>query len=559
MAETKALPNNLEGWLEYLGARKLPSALPHAKDCLAQMSNTSPSYQALAKTLSNDPVVAFSILQTANKNPRPTAVFSKTLDHAMSMLGHEQLKLLLTHVQKLPQQYGYRAYFQAQSASLTRAALAQKLVQLKQPQKAQEVFWGSLFSEVADWYIWCYATPIMREIQSATTTQQTKLYERHFGCDINTLRHALLVSLGAPALSLQSLNQQHCLSALDWVQLSHADGPTKQNDLPNSLKIARQHSLFFIELSRFYLHYYDINRTPKQRSRAMSVAAGGLQLEPDQAHTLVTQTLLDIARANKMPFSNPRINLVFENLRESAPDAPSPDHKAPPAKHAELSQAKTQTEDISTEPATKALLNDSASTDNATPQPTTPPSSIEVQQGELNIPEKTIFSPEPSFMALFKRIKNAPTDFDSAGSLMQEVATQVQKGLRLERCVMYVLNKDKSGIKPYFRSGIDKSDPLYSFETQIIKGTIFKVLTDKPGALWLKPSSKQQVANLVPINFKQCSQRDESLFASIFVRGKAVAVLYADNALKVQIDEGQFRYFKHISAGLEKALSLRGG
>lgn len=171
---------------------------------------------------------------------------------------------------------------------------------------------------------------------------------------------------------------------------------------------------------------------------------------------------------------------------------------------------------------------------------------------------KDVFTPERSFLELLKQMKEAPTSFDSASSLMTQMVEQMHVGLKLDRAAIYVFTKDKKRLKSYCTAGIEKTDPLKRFETQIIKGTIFKVLYDKPSALWLKPSARKEVADLVPMNFKQCSQRDEGLFASVFVRSKPVAILYADQEQGYSINEVQFRYFKLATKALESALVMLG-
>ncbi|WP_197473804.1 hypothetical protein, partial [Oleiphilus sp. HI0066] len=89
---------------------------------------------------------SLAIMRKANDNPRPESVFSKTLDHAMSMLGHQQVKELLVAIKKLDIKYGYRAYYQTLGASLTKAYLAQRFAKAKGSAKSLDIFWGSLFS-----------------------------------------------------------------------------------------------------------------------------------------------------------------------------------------------------------------------------------------------------------------------------------------------------------------------------------------------------------------------------------------------------------------------------
>lgn len=541
--EKKQYPQDIEHWLEYLLARKLPTALALAPKCLKQMETGAPSYLDLAKTLAPDPVISLALMRKANENPRQTTVFSKTLDHAMSMLGHEQIREILTKTPKLETKYGYRAYYQAQNASLTRASLAQSFAQAKGSDKGNDIFWGSLFADAAEWYLWCYATPLMRQVEAREQARQKAEAEQQFGCDLRALQLEILKALNAPELAIRTKQSQHCLSARDWATLAKF-GTTHQSaqapvtgqestiEMSPSLKIARQNPLFFIELSRFYLHYYLGKSTPKQISRTLSITAAGLDMPIQGVRQLVTQTLVEVAQQYSMPFCSSAICQVFEDVLEACPEntetEQNPDREKPTA--VRRTRVKPQG------------LND-----------------LEIESsGAKSVELKDVFTPEKSFLSLLKQIKDAPASFGSTAALMGQTVEQIQKGLKLERAALYVLSKDKTRLKSYFSAGIDTNDPLHGFETKIIKGTIFKVLCDKPAALWLKPGARKEVADLVPMNFKQTTQREESLFASVFVRNKPVAILYADHAPEQRIDEAQFRYFKLATKALESALVVLG-
>ncbi|KZZ59476.1 hypothetical protein A3762_05130 [Oleiphilus sp. HI0125] len=541
MAETTTYPQDLQSWVEYLLKRKLPSALSLAPKAVLLMENEAPSYLKLAQILAPDPVVSLAIMRKANDNPRPESVFSKTLDHAMSMLGHQQVKELLVAIKKLDIKYGYRAYYQTLGASLIKAYLALQFAKAKGSAKSLDIFWGSLFSDAPMWYMWCYATPLMREISRASIPKRKALELDLLGCSLKDIQLELLTALNAPDLALKT---QHCLSLRDWAQLSRfgqASAPTSASqsvaqanpaepiELSPALKIARQQPLFFIELSRFYLHYYLKDSSPKQMSRALATTAAGLDIPVDKVRTLCTKTLLKAAHRYQMPYSANAVCRVFDDVKEYVPDAQG--------ETSATGDARTEFSRVI--PSTGKVAKSERI--------------IESTGAKKQEDQKTI-TPETSFLHLLKAIKQQPTDFNSASALMTKMVEQIQIGLHLKRCALCVLSKDISKLNIVFKSGIDGDDPLASFSTPIIKGTIFSVLCDKPAALWLKPSVKKEVADLVPMNFKQTTQRDEAFFASIFVKGKPIGVVYADQDPDQRIDEAQFRYFKLAIKALESSL-----
>lgn len=543
MPETKQYPRDIEHWLDYLLARKLPTVLSLAPKCLKQMDNSAPSYLELAQTLAPDPVISLALMRKANQVPRQTSVFSKTLDHAMSMIGHTQIREVLNKTPKLETKYGYRAYYQALNASLTRASLAQAFAEAKGSEKGNDIFWGSLFADAGEWYLWCYATPLMRKVTAKAQAHQKQEALEQFGCDLRALQLEILQSLNAPELAVQTKQSQHCLTTRDWATLARfgaisanpqapVSGRNDVIEMSPSLKIARQNPLFFIELSRFYLHYYLGESNPRQFSRALAVASAGLDIAMETVRRLTTQTLIKVARKYRLPYCSSAVCQVFEDVLEDSPDI----------------------QETMSSPQ-RATVNSRSKT-NTAPQRL---GTIEVDASRASTVEsKAVFKPEKSFLDLLKQMKDAPTSFDSGATLMGQLVSQIQQGLRLDRAAIYVLNKDKTQLKSYFSSGIPNNDPLNGFQTKIIKGTIFKVLCEKPAALWLKPGIRKEVADLVPMNFKQTSQRDEALFASVFVRNKPVAILYADVGQNQRMDEAQFRYFKLATKALESALAALG-
>jgi len=552
MPEKTSTPTDHDSWLAYLVARKLPSALSIYRTCIEKMEKASPSYIDLANILAPDPVLSLAVMRKANEIQREQTVFSKTLDHAMSMIGHEKIKEILIKTPKLETKYGYRAYYQAQDASLTRAFLAQQFADKKGSARSQDVFWGSLFADAAEWYLWCYATAKMRKVQAATQANQKQVAEEEFGCDLRELQLSILQSLGAPELALQTKQNQQCLSPRDWVTLANygreankpkapvsSDAPPSQPlKLSPPLKIARQNPLFYIELSRFYLHYYLNAINPKQMSRAVAVTSAGLDMHADDVRQLVTQILIKSARKYSFPYSQTDICKAFTGVIELPPRT----EQAP-------------------QPGDKTTVRDKPSFEREIPKTKKPtPGTIEITSTQKKVSEQSIevFTPEESFLKLLRKMKGAPGSFESAAELMQLIVKEICAGLRLDRCVIYILNKDKTMLRSYSSVGIEISDPLYKMQTPIVKGTIFKVLTEKASALWLKPNTKQELVNLVPMNFKQATQRDECFFASVFARGKPVAVFYADGEHGSALNEAQFRYFKIASTTLESTLEYLG-
>lgn len=528
MTQTSKYPNSAQAWVEYLAKRSLPSPLHLAATCRRQLENDERSYQEIAATLSADPILCMAIMQSANASKSDHDVFSKTLDHAISMVGTDALDKLLEKAPSLERKYEYRDYYQAIDSSLLHAYIAQLLAKSNHYPKHQEIFWAALFTDAPIWYLWCFATPLMKELHKTPKPLRQQKEIELFGCAVLEIQKDMLMHIGAPELALRSLEEQYTLSKREWLKLDHAGKAidkknsfqtTKLLEAPQ-LKVRMQSPELYVGMARIFLHYLS-SPIARHRVRATSVISALLKTNLQTVRQILTQGLVAYSNTFAFPFTLPaacRYILLVKPLASEHSSAIKP------------AKSRRKLAQIALEPKKPGLHT----------------TGFSYVDG---------FKPGAEYARLIKRMKNDATSFDSAHQLMQEVVTAITAGLSLNRGLIALINKDRSRLKAYYTGGMSAEDPLKTFDAAIIPGTIFKILCERQARLWVKADSKQSVANLIPMNFKQLTQTEEGIFVSIFVKERPVAIFYADQgADQSPILEDQFRYVKLMIKSLESAL-----
>src|SRR5690606_16097440 len=150
---------------EFLLGQQLPSPFRINQLVLKDLTLDRLSYAELARRISRDPVLAWTVMNQANQQ-RPTGnPTSKTLDHAISMLGIEELRKLLGRqpFEKVSRRSPRSIYFmRTLAASLLAAYLGRAICLHRAQLNPEDMFWSCLFMGIPMWLMWGFAAPDMR-------------------------------------------------------------------------------------------------------------------------------------------------------------------------------------------------------------------------------------------------------------------------------------------------------------------------------------------------------------------------------------------------------------
>ncbi len=528
------MPANPEDWSSFLTEKPLPSPFRIGSLVLKNMKQNSLPYHKIADQLSHDPVLAFRIMNSANAE-RPTGnPCSKTLDHAISMIGTEELKSL---IESLPFQDSSSEdiksfyYVRTLSSSLYAGHLAAAIARKKDQGNPEDLYWSSLFLGVPVWYMWRHATPEMRLIRYAIRSNfklPAEAEQEVLGCTMLELCNAVVSKLSLPTLVHECYESSRQLSRSQWIQMARLvkgeDKPWRIED--RELAIATQQPHFIVMLANMVAHYATHDWYSRSALRSQKIVAAYLGIPLSDAIRLTHEAAADMSREHPLPGVMLPAAKLFLEPRGRKKAVASAAHAQEKHSAADGQGDKTQ------------KTESSASTEAKTRAPVKP-----------NGP------PEGLFKELSDIMIHRPGEFVDLHELMNAATQALSYGLDLQRVTVSLINKDDSRLRTYYSVGCREQSEMANFETPIVGSTIFKKLTEKPASLWVRGSTNQRVLDLIPSNFKQVIEVDEYFLMSVFVGKKAVAIFYADQHLEGGLNEWQYKYFKFLCGAVTHALN----
>ncbi len=303
------MPNNAEEWANFLVEKPLPSPFKVGQKVLRQLEREKLPYAKVAKIVNSDPILAFYVTSHANDTQTPNTPSSKTLTHAISMVGLEKLEDIIRHqpfkaisLKNITSFY----YLRALSTSLYAGHLGRAISLRKKKGNPEDLYWSSLFVGAPIWYLWRFATPEMRLVRYAIRSNyklpQTAEKEV-LGDTMQDVTAALAKKLNLPDLASVCYQSDKQLSKRQWVQLARsfrADGqPLRIEDRDTAMLMQSPH--FIVLLSNLIAHYATYCWYSRATLRAQRILACYLNCSLDEAIKLTHEAAADMSRAHPMP------------------------------------------------------------------------------------------------------------------------------------------------------------------------------------------------------------------------------------------------------------------
>ena len=541
-------PNNAKDWAEFLLSKELSSPFHAGKLAFKEIDEEDIPYAKLAIKLNADPVLSFYLMEAANKQGSNTTAYSKTLDHAMSMIGVDRVKKI---IKMLPskaystEEMPSLLYIKALVQSLYAAHLGRAIAQRKQQHTADDIYWSSLFLAVPVWYLWQFSTDKMCSIGYANKdapTPNTADEQKVLHCSIQEICNALSQHLALPPVVAQCYQSEYRVTARQWVSLSrytNAEGDTSAIE-DRDLNLLCQQPFFIVQLANILANSAANSWYSKSTLRLQKVLAAFLKTPLSDSVTLTHEIAASMSR------SHPIAGVLLP-----AAGLFLPSHERPE----KLQEKHTPT-----------LQN--ASNNEAIPT-LTPTPKVDVKKEQTNeltlsstIAEHEKFKPKPIFFELLETMRTHPEDYTDLHQLMNASIKALSHGLDLKRVTISLINKEKTRVKTYYSIGCDDHQQLDKFDAKLINGTIFSKLSERVSSVWIKPSSSEKVRNLVPMNFKQIIEVEDYFLMSIFVKDRPFAIIYSDgyqtnSQAKPQeqaLTEEHYKYFKCLCKSTTQAL-----
>jgi len=540
MTET-AMPQTADDWASFLVSKTLPTPFKVGKAVLRNIQRKSLPYTTIAEQINRDPILSFRILSQANRNREAGHESSKTLSHAMSMVGIEELTSMLDSqpfkalsLKDIKSFY----YLRILSTSLYAGHLGRIISLNKKKGNSEDVYWSSLFLGTPTWYLWRFATPEMRLIRYAIRSnfKLPNIAETEvLGDTLETITGKMAKEMALPEMAQQCFEPNNQLTKKQWVSISktvpNTGKPLRIDDRDISMKMQSPH--FIVMLANLISHYSSYCWYSKATLRAQKILASYLQCPLDKAIQITHETAAQMSRAHPMPgMMLPAAKIILPpRLRTKATN----DKSSPSL------QAQTKTNKGSLESHQQKI--NTAVSENT------------LEDARTKTEPKDQHN--PIFTELISIMKNRPEDFVDLHELMNAATQGIAYGVELKRTCVGLISKDKARFKNYYSVGCQENDELANFESPIVEDTIFAKLSARPASIWVKANSDKKILDLIPQNFNSVIGAKEYFLMSVFVGRKPVAIFYADNEDQEHLTNWHYQQFKEMCSSVSSALQYQ--
>ena len=556
---------------------------------LKKLAKQTLSYAQLANLINRDPVLSFSVLTRAKKSIQNSAhssrAESKTLAHAISILGVEGLKKVIEELPKKPvspKNITSFYYLRTLSTSLYAGSLARAISERKHKGNAEDIYWSSLFLGAPLWYLWRYATPEMRLVRYAIRSNFKLPEDAQTEVLGDSLKHITQVSakmLALPDIAQECYAPENQPSISDWVKIAHCVTPEgiihSVDDIELKLKMQKPH--FMVMLANLIAHYSAYCWYSRATLRAQRILAYYLNCSLDEAIAFCHQVAAEMSRHHPLPgvvlpaakiLIPPRKRTKAKHQRDLAAFQESTfDTSVLPQEVSQ--QQKPPISDTDRKPLTENTNTEQPK--NAppiTPESSAEPAKQVAQARTENVQDSrskaSTSAPKPDvievprknplFEELTQIMAHRPEEFADFHELMNAATQGIAYGIDLKRSFVALISKDGSRLKTYYTVGCSDYENVKNFESQIFTDTIFRKLCERPASIWIKPTSERKIQQLVPVNFKRAIDVNEFFLMSVFVGKKPVAIFYADNLDKKALNEKDYQQFKFLCGAVSSAL-----
>ncbi|MFT6029713.1 MAG: HD-like signal output (HDOD) protein [Oleiphilaceae bacterium] len=574
------MPTSAQEWAIYLNKKSLPSPFRVGEFVLRKLEKESLSYAKLASIINKDPILSFEILTRVNRESEASTLGSnegsKTLTHAISMLGIEGLKESIKNLPKKaisPKNITSFYYLRTLCTSLYAGNLARAISLRKKKGNPEDIYWSGLFLGAPIWYLWRFATPEMRLVRYAIRSnfKLPKIAEEEvLGDNLENITRAVSKELMLPKMAQECYQAENQPSLSDWVKIAHCADETKtiKKIDDRELKIKMQKPHFIVILANLLAHYSSYCWYSRATLRIQRILAYYLDCSIDEAITFSHEIAADMSRLHPLPgLMLPAAKLLIPPRKRT---------KAQKQKKLEAFQEKTfdtsvlPTAVIQAQEQEAKLLSQE---NKVIPQPslkdTRSPtetnktkSPSEPLQKKTQDPAKTLEQANkpknnPLYEELTHLMANKPEDFADFHELMNASTQGIAYGIELKRSFVALISKDGSRFKTYYTVGCSEFEPLKSFDSQIVKGTIFHKLCERPASIWIKPSSEKKIKDLIPMKFNRAIDVNDFFLMSVFVGKKPVAIFYGDNMNGNTLTDKNYNQFKFLCGAVSSALQYQ--
>ncbi|WP_417526821.1 HDOD domain-containing protein [Marinomonas shanghaiensis] len=221
-------PSGLNEWLHFLKSKKFPVQAVNLTRLKTQIKRTEDTLDGIQANIAADPLLAFAILNEANRIVPNKNSEIKTPFHAAAMVGMNRIEKLIPQFAPYPLSTKEKsapliAFLSEIQISYEAATMARRWAIEKLSSHEDDIFWITLFRDAARWLLWFYAYPTMtiieQKIKQGQKASQAEL--NTLGCRIDELTVHLCTHWHTPSKVIESFLTKHIPNAKELQTLAH--------------------------------------------------------------------------------------------------------------------------------------------------------------------------------------------------------------------------------------------------------------------------------------------------------------------------------------------------
>jgi HD-like signal output (HDOD) protein len=220
-------PSGLNEWLHFLKSKKFPVKSVNLTRLKTQLKRTEDTLDGMQENIASDPLLAFAILNEANRIIPNKNSEIKTPFHAAAMVGMNGIAKLFTRFDayEVTKQSPANliAFLSEVQTSYEAATMARHWTIEKISGHEDDIFWITLFRDTARWLLWFYAYPAMMSI-SQQINQGIKASQAELsilGCRIDEISVHLYTHWHTPNQIIDSFLTKHIPNTKEMQSLAH--------------------------------------------------------------------------------------------------------------------------------------------------------------------------------------------------------------------------------------------------------------------------------------------------------------------------------------------------
>lgn len=220
-------PFGLDEWLHFLKDKKFPVKSVSLSRLKTQLNRTDDTLDGMQANIASEPLLAFAILNEANRTLSNKSSNIKNPFHAAALIGTNRITKLFSRFEayKITKHSPphLMAFLSEVQTSYEAASMARFWTLQKVSGQEDDIFWTTLFRDAARWLLWFYAYPVMEAITKKIRQgeQANKAEQSLLGCRIDEITVHLCTYWKTPNKIIESFLSKHIPNKKEMQTLAH--------------------------------------------------------------------------------------------------------------------------------------------------------------------------------------------------------------------------------------------------------------------------------------------------------------------------------------------------